>query len=256
MSCFSPELRRALRSAIQRQPRVELFVRDDDVDMREDSLEKLLEICREAGTPITLAVVPGLLTKEGRAFLLDKERDCVELHQHGWNHTNHEWTGRKSEFGSSRSFDQQIADLQAGKKVMDDAFEDRWYPAFTPPWNRCTQDTVRALEELQFSVLSTDCSSHSTYALQPVPISLDIFHWKGGAALRPPEQILGNLIDQISRGQRIGILLHHKVMDGTAFDFLNLLLNELASHLHVHFGTLRTFASGAREQLPVATRLG
>ena len=48
------------------------------------------------------------------------------------------------------------ARIAAGQARMDEAFGNRWFPAFTPPWNRCTEETRRALEELGFSVLSTD----------------------------------------------------------------------------------------------------
>ena len=42
----------------------------------------------------------------------------VHLHQHGFRHVNHETTGRKCEFGPSRSHDQQLADIAEGRALM------------------------------------------------------------------------------------------------------------------------------------------
>jgi hypothetical protein len=48
--------------------------------------------------------------------------DLIELDQHGWQHTNHETTGRKCEFGPSRSYEQQYADIAQGKALLEAAF--------------------------------------------------------------------------------------------------------------------------------------
>src|SRR5687768_17554106 len=125
MNWISDSLAQVLNSTLERQSRVDLFLRDDDVDTAERNLERLLDICLRQQVAITLALIPGSLTDDATAFLrrrLASEPELVELHQHGWKHTNHEPDGRKCEFGENRTLKQQFADIRAGKARMGDAF--------------------------------------------------------------------------------------------------------------------------------------
>jgi len=253
VSWISADLARSLRTALQSQSRINLFLRDDDVDTPEQSLETLLDICSHHNTPVTLAVVPGLLTSDAIAFLCERRMsrpDRIELHQHGWKHTDHEPGKRKCEFGDSRSLKEQCADIEAGNARMDAAFGSNWFPAFTPPWNRCTEDTACALENLGFSVLSTDRVRHRTpaYAFDQLPITLDLYRWKEGHVMRPHQEIIQELIAQIEGRRRIGILLHHKVMDPTAFAFLSDFLDRIAHHPHVRFHTFSSLTLMVQHQ--------
>lgn len=235
----------------------QFFLRDDDIDVVEDSLVTLLGICQKHLVPVNLAVIPGGLTNYAAAFLreqLSKRPCCIELHQHGWKHVNHEPIGKKCEFGPSRSADEQFTDIAEGKARMDEAFGEAWMPAFTPPWNRCTDDTCRALERLDFSVLSTDRQLQATnYRFQQVPVTLDLYRWKGKPELRPAEEIIRSLLEQIKRGQTVGILLHHKVMNDEAFSFLDSLLETIGRLPRVKFHTFRSVASALAQPTAVLT---
>lgn len=218
------------------------FLRDDDSDVVEDTLRSLLDICRRHRAAVNLAAIPGSLTDGGARFLrehVSAHPELVEVHQHGWMHVNHEPQGKKCEFGPTRSFAEQLADIAAGKARMDEAFGNAWFPAFTPPWNRCTEETRRALEELGFSVLSTDGGFRRlpNYHFQQIPVTLDVFRWKGNRTLRPAGEIVGELILQMERRQTVGILLHHKVMDSAAFHFLDWLLAEIRRYPLARFHT-------------------
>jgi hypothetical protein len=245
MSCVSAHLVDALHQALEEQPRIELFLRDDDVDVPESTLDALMDTCGTHDVPLMLAVIPGLLNPEATHFLRTQARCRVELHQHGWQHANHELYERKSEFGPSRSFEQQCQDIRNGKDRMDAAFGDRWFAAFTPPWNRCTDETVLALQALGFSVLSTDGyrGGVTSSCIKQVPITVDLFRWKGNLALRHPDETVLQLTGQIAKGQGVGILLHHKVMDAAALDFLSWLLTNLTRHPHVQFATFHSMTS-------------
>jgi predicted deacetylase len=111
----------------------------------------------------------------------------IELNQHGWRHTNHEPEGRKCEFGASRSFEEQLADIARGREVLEHAFGKAFSPVFTPPWNRCTQDTYRALDQLGFRALSQLQGKQPVagYNFRELSVRLDLFRWKGGAVMKP-----------------------------------------------------------------------
>ncbi len=217
----------------QRQNRsLNVFLRDDDIDDDEASLRALLQICLRHNMPINLAVIPGRLTLAAASFLNDLLQQAprlIELNQHGWLHLNHEREGKKCEFGISRNPAEQLADIAAGQARMNDAFGQNWFPVFVPPWNRCTATTATALDELGFRVLSREHSQSQFegHRFTELPVTLDLYRWRGGAELRPPEELATELSRQIADDDRIGIMSHHKVMNDAAFDLLNELLQLL-----------------------------
>ena len=166
----------------------------------------------------------------------------LELNQHGWRHANHEREGRKCEFGPSRAYAEQLADIAHGQARMTEAFGPHWFPVFIPPWNRCVEDTYRALDQLDFRALSVK-QGHSVvtgYRFKEISITLDLFNWRGGASLKPAEEFIDELVAQLSQRRTIGVMLHHEVMDELAFAFLESLLDALATHPSADFHTFRS----------------
>jgi hypothetical protein len=230
--------------ALRQQPLC-VFFRDDDVDEDEVALRRLLELFRRWNMPINLGVIPGRLTAAGAELLAQSVSAApalIELNQHGWLHHNHEREGRKCEFGPSRTYAEQLADIAQGQARMTEAFGPHWSPVFIPPWNRCVEDTYRALDQLGFRALSAKRGSSvvAGYRFKEISITLDLFNWQGGANLKPAEEIVDELIIQSARQQTIGVMLHHKVMDEQAFAFLESLLDALTSHPTIRFHTFRS----------------
>jgi hypothetical protein len=238
-----------LESALGRRGRQtappRLFFRDDDVDEDEAPLRRLLSLFLERNTPINLGVIPGRLTAACAEMLAQFAGSApapLELNQHGWLHLNHESEGRKCEFGPSRTYAEQLADIAQGRERMNEAFGPNWFPVFIPPWNRCTEETHRALDHLGFRALSAKLGGAvvTGYRFEEISITLDLYRWNGGARLKPPEEVVDSLIAQLSRQQTIGVALHHKVMDERAFSFLGSLLDALESHPAVRFHTFQS----------------
>lgn len=233
-----------LRRHLEHAPReVDVFFRDDDADADLPELRRLLDTFAENEVPVNLAVVPGTLT-EACADLL-KVQPHAEPHQHGWKHANHEADGRKCEFGRSRSYEQQLADIARGKRRMTELLGEGWVPVFTPPWNRCTDDTCRALCVLEFAGISKDRSTppFAGCALPEVSTSVDIFRWKNGRRLKTEEEIATEF--QAS-ADPVGVLLHHKAMDFAAFEMLGELLRALRDSGRCRFHKLSSAMGGAQ----------
>ena len=225
------------------QKRVDIFFRDDDVDEGEESLHRLLTVFASRKIPLIAGVIPKLLTADG-IKLLSKFSEFTELVQHGWQHKNHEIIERKCEFGSSRNFEEQLSDLAAGQKILNEAFGENWFPAFIPPWNRCTEITHRALDQLGFRVLSKLRGSQSLVTgsqFREISVTLDIFRWQHGATLKSSEELYEELSKQIVEGAPIGIMLHHKVMTVEAFLFIEELVDSLKQSPSVKFHTFKSF---------------
>lgn len=228
-----------LHTALASKKTVDVFFRDDDVDEDEATLQQLLAVFAERKLPLVLGVIPARLTTDCIA-LLQPFSASVELVQHGWQHVNHEATGRKCEFGASRSFAQQLDDLVRGQARMNEAFGEQWFPAFIPPWNRCTAVTERALQQLGFQVISKLREDEAATLLPEISVTLDLFRWKAGAQLKPAAELWQAIAQQIQPGRPLGIMLHHKVMAEDAFAFLEQLLNELQQAANVRFHRLQT----------------
>ncbi len=252
-SLFETLLRPQLETLQAKGKTLSVFLRNDDGDKDEDTLRQLFDITLSRQVPLHVAVIPKTLTNAGVRLLRDikhAQPELLELGQHGFQHLNHETTGRKCEFGVSRSFEKQLNDIANGKKILEETLQEYFAPIFTPPWNRCTKDTLKAVEQLGFEIFSRDNSNPPAtgYGFQEISTTLDFFTWKDGAKMKNPKDLTEELIKQLNTNHPVGLLLHHKVMNAEDFAFLDELLAELKRYPVVHFHTLQS--------LVVATKVG
>lgn len=125
---------------------------------------------------------------------------------------------------------------------MQELLSDDFTPVFTPPWNRCSGDTLQRLVELNFKAVSRNRT-----ALPPSPPGLPDFRINVDLHTRKedmPELALTNILDELEQGLGTGIcgvMIHHQRMNQPAFAFLDLLLSLLKADKRiapVHFGDL------------------
>jgi hypothetical protein len=211
---------------------VTFFFRDDDAGWEDRRLLALLDLYARHGIPLDLAVIPGALSW---SVARDLERRVTRgaalgLHQHGSAHVNHESSGRKCEFGPSRKAVDQYSDIESGKHMLAECFGEHVDPIFTPPWNRCTQVTVVSLCALGFHALSRDAGAEELDLLDLVELPVDI-DWCSRAEMRPTLPELGRRIaSAAARTGRVGVMLHHAVMDEASLRDVASLLALLAAH--------------------------
>ena len=222
---------------------VRIFFRDDDAGWADDKLYSLLDTFAFAGFPIDLAVIPEALGHDLAGELLIRQQQSkhlIGLHQHGYSHTNYELDGRKCEFGNSRTKQQQKDDIAKGQGRLREAFGTALDPLFTPPWNRCTQDTADCLEELDFRLLSRDVTAAGleSSTLTQVPVHID---WSKiiKTATDPLPELGQTIADTINNNELTGIMLHHADMDGDKLKPLAALLAVFSSHQNVQGLLLR-----------------
>jgi hypothetical protein len=205
MSDWLDPLRAALDEA---SGPVVFFFRNDDAGWRDDLLVPLLDVFDHAGAPVDLAAIPTAVSP-ALARILDERRGTVRVHQHGLAHVNHEPAGRKCEFGPARPADVQLADILAGRRLLLERLAAEPDPIFTPPWNRCTADTARAVRDAGLQVLSRESREQPLHVdgVSELPISVD---W-----VRPATRTeLGEALAAAARDDRpAGVMLHHAVMD-------------------------------------------
>jgi hypothetical protein len=227
-------LRRTLDNIEQPVP---VFFRDDDVGWGDARLLTLLDLFAEHGLPVDLAVIPLPLTPQLVATLrmrVENPAVRVGLHQHGFAHINHQAVGRKCEFGTERSAAMQYRDIALGQQQLKAAFGEHVDAIFTPPWNRCTEETAHCLRALGFQALSRE--SHATPfnlpELDELSVSIDWF--ASCKHVRLSRRDFGaHCAEAFFSARPIGIMLHHARMDRDEFRALEELLSILSRHSSV-----------------------
>ena len=220
---------------------VTVFFRDDDIGWSNDNLYRLLNVFADHRVPLDLAIIPNALTELlAQRLCTHAQSHPIGLHQHGFTHHNHETQGRKYEFGPSRTYAQQLNDLQVGREILQALLGEYLDPIFTPPWNRCTEITAACLTELGYSLLSRDRSAKplrfSPINELPIHIDWQKSHKDHRFDLRRLSQ---SLVDAIKAQSITGIMLHHAVMVNVDFSAIDELLSLLSEHNQVNCSLMR-----------------
>jgi hypothetical protein len=215
-----------------------IFFRADDVGKPGKQFNRLIETFKKNSIPLCLAVVPTWLTTtrfDEFLRLTGKKSSQWCWHQHGWRHQNHETSGKKQEFGPGRPAKEQFRDLANGKKHLQNIMGNSFSPFFTPPWNRCSIDTLHGLHTLKFQAVSRSINAKpfSPPELPDIQISIDLHTRKE----TDPKTCLNNLLKEMERSisnSYGGIMIHHQLMDQNSFDFLDLILRKVRSSQRLH----------------------
>jgi hypothetical protein len=208
-----------------------VFFRADDVGEPSKDFKDLMALFTRHGAPLSLAVVPAWLTMPRWRTLEaltagDPAPWC--WHQHGWRHVNHEKKGRKQEFGPARSETELITDLDWGREWLQTLMGQAFTPIFTPPWNRCSAETLELLKSRGYLAVSRGAGSQppAPEGLPDIPVNVDLHTRKE----TDPHQSWQNLLHEmtIATEQGLwGVMIHHPRMNPAAFEFLDALLKIL-----------------------------
>ena len=136
-----------------------IFLRDDDVGALTPALTDFVERFASLGLPVSYQIIPARLTAEAAEFLLAKRAKAPALIEFGQHGLTHEMQVRGKteyyEFGPERTYAQQLADIEAGKAILQERLGGRApLRVFTPPRHRYDRNTLKAIRESGFSVLS------------------------------------------------------------------------------------------------------
>ncbi|MBT8369989.1 MAG: polysaccharide deacetylase [Deltaproteobacteria bacterium] len=223
-------LTKALAAAGSQDP-IPVFFRADDVAVPGKQFRELVDLFSRYQVPLSMSVVPAWLTGvrwKGIERLCNKAPNLWCFYQHGWRHMNHETTGKKQEFGPARPRAAIEHDLVCGRERLTSLMQDVFFPAFTPPWNRCS---LEALDVLTTS--NCRAISRSRGASPPAPVGMPDFQINVDLHTRPePTPALGwkNLYAELATGIAdgfCGIMIHHQRMNDNALAFLEGLLERM-----------------------------
>ena len=212
---------------VSSQP-VPVLFRADDVGVPSTNFERLLSLFSGHRLPLCLAVVPAWLTQvrwKAVKSLVDTGSSQWCWHQHGWRHANHQVSGKKSEFGPARSKAALRDDLVRGRNCLRSITGTDFSEFFTPPWNRCSEDTLDILVELGYRGVSRSRGEQSgPTPLADLFVNVDLHTRKEPDSETALEALCGELHRAIEE-HYVAIMIHHQLMDQSAFALLDLLLS-------------------------------
>jgi hypothetical protein len=232
------------------QGRTFIFFRADDIAAPGSRFTRLLEVFSFHRAPLCLAVVPAWLTPARWQAIQGIGKNAAHLwcwHQHGWRHVNHEIEGRKQEFGPRRTPADLAHDILRGRQRLGNLMGKNFYPAFTPPWNRCGPAALEVLKDAGYLAVSRSRGSRppSPPGLPSFDVDVDLHTRKEESPQTGWDNLFNELHRAISSGG-CGIMIHHQRMNSAAFDFLDILLKALKAQNKlqlVHFMDLEYTAS-------------
>ena len=215
-----------------------LWLRDDDAVAPSPALDRLSDRAERFAAPILLAIIPRLAEPALAGALrgMPLLRPC----QHGAAHQNPAPAGgKKSEFGPDREAAEVDADIGRGWQRLRDLLGASAVPIFVPPWNRIAQSHAARLGAFGFAGLSC----FRGYRLGPdggprlLNTHIDVMDWHGGRVGRPVADILAELTAQLAERRQgeagdieLGLLLHHRDHDETAWSGVSDLLGAIHHH--------------------------
>jgi len=222
-----------------------IFFRADDIAVPGAQFAHLLEVFAQNHVPLCLAVVPAWLTRPRWLALKCVAKNFASRwcwHQHGWRHVNHEFDGKKQEFGPVRSRVDLEHDIRRGRRRLENLLGKSFFPVFTPPWNRCDQKTLELLKEMDYAAISRSRGSKPPppQGLLNFDVNVDLHTRKEKRPVVGWDNLFNDLQQAIASG-RCGIMIHHQLMNEAAFDFLEILLTALVRNKQlnlVHFEDL------------------
>ena len=211
-----------------------VFFRADDIAVPGRQFSRLMALFSKYRVPLCLAVVPAWLTRSRWSALRRVANNAGSLwcwHQHGWRHVNHESQGKKQEFGPARRRADLERDIGRGRQRLEELLGKRFYPVFTPPWNRCGQGALDVLNSLGYAGISRSRGSTppTSRGLPNFDVNVDLHTRKETVAADGWRNLFDELQQAIASG-RCGIMIHHQLMNQAAFDFLVILLKALKAN--------------------------
>jgi len=217
---------------------INVFFRADDIGVPSKNYTRMMTLFLKYQTPLCLAVVPSWMTQqrwEAMQDFIKKGADLFCWHMHGFRHMNHETEGKKQEFGPARSSQELLDELSHGQARLQSILGQMLTPIFTPPWNRCSLETMIILKKIGFKGISR---SHGNSpppppgGIEDFPIHVDLHTRKEKKAEDGWQKMQAEFITGM-KSSACGIMIHHMRMNDQAFIFLEYLLAQISKNKQI-----------------------
>ncbi len=219
-----------------------IFFRADDIGRIDDNFIRLMELFSAWDMPLCLALVPEWLTADSwqQMSLIAQKEELFCWHQHGLNHSNYESVAKKNEFGKSRSSEEIRDCILTGKSRLDETIGEYSLPVFTPPWNRCSKETMQVLLDLDFLGISrsADVQPPAPFGLPEMAVNIDLHTRRETDPAEGMDNLLNECKAALDAGT-MGFMIHHQRMTENSFLFLEKLFKVINARLWLQPCTFR-----------------
>jgi len=230
---------------------ISVYFRADDVAVPGRQFRDLIKVFSRHRVPLSLAVVPTWLTParwKAVREICETDSDLWCFYQHGWRHVNHEKEGKKQEFGPARARQDIENDVIRGRYRLMSLMGSFFFPAFTPPWNRFTKQTMEVLLELGTRVISRSQGARPPVlaGMKDFQVNVDLHTRKDKTAAKGWQNLMEEITNGIVGGFS-GIMIHHQRMNANSLTFLDSLLKQMRAMDRFRFFYLKDLAEGLHE---------
>lgn len=236
---FKCSLDQTMNESLEKISRGKVFFRADDIAAPSKNFTQMMELFKKYQTPLCLAVTPSWISRPRWQALLEAAGDEPSLwcwHQHGWRHINHEPEGKKQEFGPSRTKEAIARDLALGKERLEQILGPRFFPFFTPPWNRCSAHTLALLQSMGYNGISRSIGAKpKSQGLPDIFVNVDLHTRREKDGKKDLTLFFQELSRALSSGY-CGVMIHHQLMNDAAFEALEALLQAFCADKKLELG--------------------
>jgi hypothetical protein len=207
----------------------ELVLRVDDVGIHAAEESTLIGETAAMGHAVNAAVVPTHASSTtGWLPRLAAKFPGIEIHQHGWSHTNYESTERKGEFGSARPLEERTREIGQGKALLEQRFGPSFVAVFCPPWNRLSRDVIDICHALSFAGVSAFREVALPPPMRNLSANIDVTKVvRMGTS--PEDGLLAATATVLSRSQGPRLMIHpHDLTEGETGAVLGFLARALS----------------------------
>lgn len=217
-----------------------LWWRDDDAAEVTPALERLLALARRHDVPLHLAAIPARLAEDFGARI--SREPGVKVLQHGYAHTDHARRGEGSwELGDHRPPGVVIAEIAAGRRILEREVGCRFLPVLVPPWTRIAPSLVSCIGEAGLTALSLEGRRRGRFAapgIMTVNAHCDPIKWKGGARFTGTARALDEMVVHLAArrtgeaeaDEPTGLCTHHLAQDEATWEFVERFVALTAAH--------------------------
>lgn len=214
--------------------------RDDDAAQAGPKLDQLIDISTQS--ELLLAVIPTRL--DSSLVTAISHAPHIHVAQHGYAHINHAPRGQGLgawELGMHRGLESVMADLDAGRTVLEQHFASRFLPVVVPPWNRIAMELMKPIAERGYygvSAFGPRANKHPEQALTIVNAHCDPIRWKSDPRFRGVKQSIAQLLEHlqarragnVDADEPTGLLTHHIDLDEAGWEFCAHLAKLIEQH--------------------------
>jgi hypothetical protein len=201
-----------------------LWWRDDDAFEPSTQLRRLVGHAERAGVPLSLSVIPALLSPELCAWV--NRYPSVTVLQHGIDHTDAGGAEEPTQFDPRQPPHAVAQRLGHGWSAL--AGFHRRIPVYVPPWNALTPNVTAAAAMVGLESIS---AWGAPAGEGRIDAHIELMRWGGSPRFAGRGRVLNRLRRALKRrrlqqrwDEPIGLLTHHLVHDDAAWRFLAALL--------------------------------